>query len=316
MPARPLHALVGPPGRAAAGVVHRRHRRRARHELLGATDESRRRGGLRARPHPAAPPGAVQRGDARLPGLDPPRPRPGRLGPYGLRLRGRRGRGGIRRRPVPRPRRQSRHSRRCPSPPRPMPTAVLRRFLPAGPRAVLPGHRHGRAAQGPAGPGARVRRRGRPASADVALVLAGPPGWGEQALDAAIDAASGPGQDRPHGLGDAARPGGAAGAGQRAGLPLPLRRVRVPAAAGHAGRCAGGGDPGRVAARGAGRRPPRWSSPAITTASPRRSRRCLGDEEERRRLIAAGTAWSARYSWERCGEGLEALYRDAAAGRG
>jgi glycosyltransferase involved in cell wall biosynthesis len=44
--------------------------------------------------------------------------------------------------------------------------------------------------------------------------------------------------------------------------------------------------------------------------------RCLGDESERDRLIAAGTAWSARYSWERCGEGLETLYRDAAAGRG
>jgi glycosyltransferase involved in cell wall biosynthesis len=43
---------------------------------------------------------------------------------------------------------------------------------------------------------------------------------------------------------------------------------------------------------------------------------CLGDEGERRRLIAAGTAWSARYSWERCGDGLEALYRDAASGRG
>ena len=44
--------------------------------------------------------------------------------------------------------------------------------------------------------------------------------------------------------------------------------------------------------------------------------RCLGDEEERGRLIAAGTEWSSRYSWERCGEGLETLYRDAAAGRG
>ena len=44
--------------------------------------------------------------------------------------------------------------------------------------------------------------------------------------------------------------------------------------------------------------------------------RCLGDEEERGRLIAAGTEWSARYSWDRCGEGLETLYRDAAADRG
>jgi alpha-1,3-rhamnosyl/mannosyltransferase len=43
---------------------------------------------------------------------------------------------------------------------------------------------------------------------------------------------------------------------------------------------------------------------------------CLCDEDERRRLVAAGTAWSARYSWRRCGEGLEALYRDAAGARG
>ena len=44
--------------------------------------------------------------------------------------------------------------------------------------------------------------------------------------------------------------------------------------------------------------------------------RCLVDVAERHRLIAAGTAWSARYSWERCGEGLETLYRDAADSRG
>jgi len=44
--------------------------------------------------------------------------------------------------------------------------------------------------------------------------------------------------------------------------------------------------------------------------------RCLGDDMERRRLIAAGTAWSARYSWERCGEELETLYRAAANSRG
>jgi glycosyltransferase involved in cell wall biosynthesis len=43
---------------------------------------------------------------------------------------------------------------------------------------------------------------------------------------------------------------------------------------------------------------------------------CLVDEAERQRLIAAGTAWSARYSWERCGDGLEELYRDAADSRG
>ncbi len=42
----------------------------------------------------------------------------------------------------------------------------------------------------------------------------------------------------------------------------------------------------------------------------------LGDEALRGRLVAAGTAWCARYTWERCGEGLEALYRDAADRRG
>ena len=36
----------------------------------------------------------------------------------------------------------------------------------------------------------------------------------------------------------------------------------------------------------------------------------------RARLAAAGTAWSARFSWERCGAGLEELYRDAAGGGG
>ncbi len=43
---------------------------------------------------------------------------------------------------------------------------------------------------------------------------------------------------------------------------------------------------------------------------------CLGDEALRDRLVAAGTAWASRYSWERCGGGLEALYRDAANATG
>ena len=40
----------------------------------------------------------------------------------------------------------------------------------------------------------------------------------------------------------------------------------------------------------------------------------LVDDALRRRLVAAGTSWSSRYSWERCGAGLEDLYRDAADG--
>ena len=43
---------------------------------------------------------------------------------------------------------------------------------------------------------------------------------------------------------------------------------------------------------------------------------CLGDEALRDRVVAAGAAWASRYSWQRCGEGLEALYRDAADATG
>ena len=43
---------------------------------------------------------------------------------------------------------------------------------------------------------------------------------------------------------------------------------------------------------------------------------CLDDESVRQRLCAAGTAHAARFSWERCGEGLEALYRDVAGSTG
>ena len=43
---------------------------------------------------------------------------------------------------------------------------------------------------------------------------------------------------------------------------------------------------------------------------------CVSDESLRTRLTEAGAAWSARFSWERCGTGLEELYRDAAGGGG
>ncbi len=91
---------------------------------------------------------------------------------------------------------------------------------------------------------------------DVALVLAGPPGWGEQALTSAVAASAGPGQDRPHGLGRTGGSGRAARTRQPAGLPLPLRGIRVPAVAGDAGRRARRGDARRLVARGARRRRP------------------------------------------------------------
>jgi glycosyltransferase involved in cell wall biosynthesis len=43
--------------------------------------------------------------------------------------------------------------------------------------------------------------------------------------------------------------------------------------------------------------------------------RCLVDDTARRDLVAAGTAWATRFSWESCGTGLERLYRDAAGER-
>jgi glycosyltransferase involved in cell wall biosynthesis len=41
---------------------------------------------------------------------------------------------------------------------------------------------------------------------------------------------------------------------------------------------------------------------------------CLSDGPTREALVAAGAASSARFSWRRCGDGLETLYRDAASG--
>ena len=43
---------------------------------------------------------------------------------------------------------------------------------------------------------------------------------------------------------------------------------------------------------------------------------CVADDSLRARLHEAGVAWSARFSWDRCGAGLEELYRDAAGGAG
>jgi alpha-1,3-rhamnosyl/mannosyltransferase len=42
----------------------------------------------------------------------------------------------------------------------------------------------------------------------------------------------------------------------------------------------------------------------------------LGDDALAAGLVAAGRSWSARFSWERCGAGLESLYREAAGGAG
>jgi glycosyltransferase involved in cell wall biosynthesis len=201
-----------------------------------------------------------------------------------------------------------------PVPPEAEGTALVRRVLPSGvarfclaigtaePRKDLPGLVQAFDAVAEQQP-------------DVALVLAGPEGWGEQALAAAIAASpvrqrivrTGWVQERELAalLSRAsvlAYPSLYEGFGfpplqaMRAGVPVVSTRAgSLPEVLGDGALLVDLGDRGGLAE-------------ALAT--------CLNDDAERRRLIAAGAAWSARYSWERCGDGLEALYRDAAAGRG
>ena len=59
-----------------------------------------------------------------------------------------------------------------------------------------------------------------------------------------------------------------------------------------------------------------WVAPRDHDALVRALQSCLDDENQRAHLVAAGRSWAGRYSWERCGAGLEALYRDAVAAHG
>jgi glycosyltransferase involved in cell wall biosynthesis len=150
---------------------------------------------------------------------------------------------------------------------------------------------------------------------DVALVLSGPPGWGEQALDEAVAESAvrarivRTGWVAPTELAVLlarasvlAYPSLYEGFGfpplqaMRAGVPVVATRAgSLPEVLGDGAVLVDAGDQHGLAE-------------ALIT--------CLSDDDERRRLVAAGSAWSARYSWERCGEGLESLYRDAAGVRG
>ena len=190
---------------------------------------------------------------------------------------------------------------------------VLARLLPAGtrryclavgtaePRKDLPGlvHAFGAVAAG---------------DPEVALVLAGPPGWGEQALTDAVAASPAQAQIVRTGWLDApdlaallrratvlAYPSLYEGFGfpplqaMRAGVPVVATRAgSLPEVLGDGAWLVDTGD--RDALAGA-------------------LERCLADEAVRARLIAAGAAWVGRYSWASCGEGLEQLYRDAAGAR-
>jgi glycosyltransferase involved in cell wall biosynthesis len=150
--------------------------------------------------------------------------------------------------------------------------------------------------------------------ADVFLVLAGPPGWGDAALEEAVVASPARGrivrtgwvEDRDlaalyERASVLAYPSLYEGFGfpplqaMRAGVPVVATRAgSVPEVVGDSALLV---DPGDVAGLAAA------------------LERCLADDSARRALVAAGTAWAARFSWESCGSGLEQMYRDAAGDR-
>ena len=149
---------------------------------------------------------------------------------------------------------------------------------------------------------------------DVSLVLAGPPGWGEEALASAV--AVSPARERIVRTGWVEAPDLAALLGRAIVLaypslyegfgfpPLQAMRAGVPVVASRAGSLP------EVLGDGALMVEPGDHDALVDALDS-----CLADEALRARLIAAGGAWSARFSWERCGAGLEELYRDAAGGR-
>ena len=148
---------------------------------------------------------------------------------------------------------------------------------------------------------------------DLRLVLAGPPGWGEDTLASAV--AASPARDRivrtgwvePRDLAVLlshasvlAYPSLYEGFGFP---PLQAMRAGVPVVATRAGSLP------EVLGNGA-----LMVEPGDHDALVLALEASLVDDALRRRLVAAGTARSSGFSWERCGAGLEELYRDAAGG--
>jgi glycosyltransferase involved in cell wall biosynthesis len=148
---------------------------------------------------------------------------------------------------------------------------------------------------------------------DVSLVLAGPSGWGEEKLEAALAASRSRGRVVRTGWVEAHDL--AALLGRAAVLaypslyegfgfpPLQAMLAQVPVVATRAGSLP------EVLGDGA-----LMVEPGDPDALAAGLDACLSDGPTREALVAAGAAWSARFSWQRCGDGLETLYRHAAAG--
>jgi glycosyltransferase involved in cell wall biosynthesis len=149
---------------------------------------------------------------------------------------------------------------------------------------------------------------------DLALVLAGPPGWGEADLTSAVDAARTrsrivrTGWLEPSALGALLRgasvlafPSLYEGFGfppleaMAAGVPVVASRAgSLPEVLGTGASMVDVGDPDGLAEA---------------------LERVLDDPLLRQRMIRAGAERAASFSWERCGDGLAQLYRDVAGGR-
>jgi alpha-1,3-rhamnosyl/mannosyltransferase len=161
-----------------------------------------------------------------------------------------------------------------------------------------------------------VRAFDRLGESDVALVLAGPPGWGEASLTEAIRGAGA--RDRIVQTGWVEDDVRAALFGRASVLaypslyegfgfpPLEAMRAGVPVVATRAGTLVEVlGDAALLVEVG--------DHDALAAALAR----ALDDGALRRQLTAAGTVRAAQFGWDRCGDGLEQLYRDlAGAGRG
>jgi glycosyltransferase involved in cell wall biosynthesis len=149
---------------------------------------------------------------------------------------------------------------------------------------------------------------------DLSLVLAGPPGWGEAALSAAV--AASPARDRVVRTGWVAPRDLAALLAGAAVLaypslyegfgfpPLQAMRTGVPVVA------TGAGSLPEVLGEGA-----LLVSPGHHDDLAQALDACLTDEGVRARLVGAGARRAEAFTWERCADGLETLYRAAVASR-
>ena len=146
---------------------------------------------------------------------------------------------------------------------------------------------------------------------DVALVLAGPPGWGEQALDDAIKRATASDRIVRTGWVDDATLGALFTRASVLAYPSRYEGFGFPPL-----QAMARGVP--VVATKAGSLPEVLDTAALMVDVGRPDAlaealvQVLEDETLRARLIDAGTTRAAAFNWERCGDGLEALYRDMA----